>query len=82
MKLRDKLNTYGELATQVAAICHPLQSLGIVGFFYIRVYENGEFADLTSGPECALLPYVDGLLRLPYGITVLTYKKLTLFSFL
>lgn len=38
-------------ATHVAEICKPLQSIGIIGFFYTRLYQDGSFFNLTSQPD-------------------------------
>lgn len=32
-------------------ICEPLKLLGIVGFFYMRLYDDGSLTGLTSNPE-------------------------------
>ncbi|MDF1685070.1 MAG: helix-turn-helix transcriptional regulator [Legionellaceae bacterium] len=51
MNLESILKQYFASSTHVAEITKPLESLGIVGFFYARLYPDGSMANLTSQPE-------------------------------
>ncbi len=51
--LKKKAKEYLDFSPHVAEIFSPLKSLGLVGFFYVRIYPNGEFLDLTSNPKFA-----------------------------
>jgi hypothetical protein len=53
MSLDKKLKEYVALSSHVAEIISPLKSLGIIGFFYTRVFDNGEILDLTAKPDWA-----------------------------
>lgn len=45
------LNRHLDLSTHVAEIIKPLESLGITGFFYTRIYSDGSFINLASRPD-------------------------------
>tara|TARA_R110000868_G_scaffold251726_1_gene508462 strand:- start:800 stop:1636 length:837 start_codon:yes stop_codon:yes gene_type:complete len=51
VNLERILKQYFASSTHVAEITKPLESLGIVGFFYARLYPDGSMANLTSQPE-------------------------------
>ncbi|MDF1758320.1 MAG: helix-turn-helix transcriptional regulator [Legionellaceae bacterium] len=51
MNLDRILKQYFSSANHVAEITKPLESIGVVGFFYARLYSDGSIANLTSQPE-------------------------------
>lgn len=53
LELTRKLNDLSTVTPYIAEIIAPLKSLGVLGFFYVRFYKNGEFIDLTSQPDFA-----------------------------
>lgn len=42
-----------DTADSVRQLCCPLQHLGIAGFFYIKIFNDGTFIDLTTDPDWA-----------------------------
>lgn len=51
--LLRKLKELQSTSPFIGEIISPLKPLGIDGFFYARIYDNGEFIDLTSNPQFA-----------------------------
>jgi len=45
------LKKYLSISTHVAEISKPLESLGITGFFFARIYSDGSFINLASEPD-------------------------------
>lgn len=51
MNLNQQLKTYLEISPHVTDIARPLERLGIIGFFYIRIFKDGSYLDLASRPD-------------------------------
>lgn len=51
MNLDNILRTYFASSSHVSEIIKPLSTMGIVGFFYARLYPDGTMANLTSEPN-------------------------------
>jgi DNA-binding CsgD family transcriptional regulator len=51
--LTKKLREIEKFSPYVDEIISPLKQLNVVGFFYVRAYDNGELLELTSNPKFA-----------------------------
>ncbi len=60
MNIDQKLKKFVSLSTHVRELARPLEANGIIGFFYVRLYQNGEFSDLSSRPDWSI-HYLQGL---------------------
>lgn len=47
------LEYYSSYSSQIVEITNPLKPLGIIGFFYGRVYSDGTLINLSTSPEWA-----------------------------
>ena len=71
MDLKTTLKHYNTHALGVAEITKPLEALGIIGFYYIRLYEDGSFLDLSARPDWSLL-YFQKLFAGQYPLSALS----------
>ncbi len=49
--LAQKIKGFQIVSPHIDEVISPLKPLGVEGFFYARLYDNGEFIDLTSNPR-------------------------------
>lgn len=51
MNLNIALERYASYSSHIVEITKPLETLGIIGFFYTRLYSDGTFINLSTSPQ-------------------------------